>query len=174
MRIRQGTVTVSATDLANHLSCRHLTALNLRLAKGEIPEPSWDNPHLRFLQERGAEHEKAYIESLRSKGIAIADLSQEPEETAAGATWAAMSSAASRAVSGTGHTRLWIANSPLKPKRRPFFNSASIRISSGTYRDWSRNSSMSSGRTSGSCPSPIACLPSPPITASSKGLWNTP
>jgi|SRR5579884_774916 len=108
MRIRQGTVTVSATDLANHLSCRHLTALNLRLAKGEIPEPSWDNPHLRFLQERGAEHEKAYIESLRSKGIAIADLSQEPEETAAGATWAAMSSGAQAIVQASLANGNWI------------------------------------------------------------------
>ena len=68
MRVRQGTTTLSATDLANHLSCRHLTALDLRLAKGEIAEPSWENPHLRVLQQRGLEHEKAYIESLRSKG----------------------------------------------------------------------------------------------------------
>jgi len=58
-----------------HLSCRHLSRLDLRLAKGEIAEPSWENPHLRVLQQRGLEHEKAYIESLRSKskGLAIVD-----------------------------------------------------------------------------------------------------
>ena len=47
MKERDGTVYVSATDLANHLSCRHLTALNIRLAKGEIAAPSWEDPRLR-------------------------------------------------------------------------------------------------------------------------------
>ena len=75
MKERHGTVYVSATDLANHLSCRHLTTLNLSLAKGEIDEPSWENPHLRVLQQRGLEHEKAYIDSLRSKGLSVVDLS---------------------------------------------------------------------------------------------------
>src|SRR5580700_2583889 len=88
MRILQGAVTLSATDLANHLSCRHLTTVDLRLAKGETAEPTWDNPHLRVLQQRGLEHEKAYIDWLRSKGLSVIDLSNEPET----ATWAAMES----------------------------------------------------------------------------------
>lgn len=88
MRILQGTVALSATDLANHLSCQHLTTLDLRLAKGEIADPSWDNPHLRVLQQRGLAHEKAYIEWLRSKGVTVVDLSNEQEA----ATWAAMKS----------------------------------------------------------------------------------
>ena len=70
MRIQQGITTLSATDLANHLSCRHLTTLDLRLTKGEIAEPSWDNPHAKVLQQRGLEHERAYVESLRSAGLA--------------------------------------------------------------------------------------------------------
>jgi len=90
MRILQGAVTLSATDLANHLSCRHLTTVDLRLAKGEIAEPSWDNPHARVLQQRGLEHEKAYIDRLRAKGLSVVDLSNEPEA----ATWAAMESGA--------------------------------------------------------------------------------
>jgi predicted RecB family nuclease len=94
MRVREGTTTLSATDLANHLSCRHLTALNLRLAKGEIKEPSWDDPHLRVLQQRGLEHEKSYIESLRSKGVEIVDLSTGTEESAGAATFEAMSDGA--------------------------------------------------------------------------------
>jgi predicted RecB family nuclease len=94
MRDMQGTVTLSATDLANHLSCRHLTTVDLRLAKGEIAEPSWENPHLRVLQQRGFEHEKAYIEWLRSQGLGVVDLSNEPEATAGAATWEAMKSGA--------------------------------------------------------------------------------
>src|SRR5271165_2556016 len=90
MKERDGTVYVSATDLANHLSCRHLTTVDLRLAKGEIAEPRWDNPHARVLQQRGLEHEKAYIDGLRAKGLSVVDLSNEPEA----ATWAAMESGA--------------------------------------------------------------------------------
>src|SRR6266446_3520839 len=82
MKLQQDTIKLSATDLANHLSCRHLTALNLRLAKGEIAEPAWANPHTRVLQQRGLEHEKAYIQSLRARGLAVVDLSAEPAETA--------------------------------------------------------------------------------------------
>ena len=107
MRVRQGTATFSATDLANHLSCRHLTTLNLRLAKGEIAEPSWENPHLRVIQQRGLEHEKAYIESLRSKGLSIVDLSNEPEEMASEATWAAMQSGAQAIVQASLASGIW-------------------------------------------------------------------
>jgi predicted RecB family nuclease len=92
MRMRQGTTILSATDLANHLSCCHLTTLNLSLAKGEIAEPSWENPHSRVLQQRGLEHEKAYIDSLRSKGLSIVDLSNVAEVAAGQATLAAMRS----------------------------------------------------------------------------------
>jgi hypothetical protein len=35
------------------------------------------------VQQRGLEHEKAYIESLRSKGLVIVDLSNEAEEVQA-------------------------------------------------------------------------------------------
>jgi uncharacterized protein len=90
MRIRTGGITVTATDLANHLSCRHLTSLDLLFARGGIAAPSWENPHARVMQQRGLEHERAYVESLRSTGLEVADLSHEPEETAGEATWAAM------------------------------------------------------------------------------------
>ena len=92
MRVRQGRTVLSATDLANHLSCCHLTTLNLSLAKEEIDEPSWENPHSRVLQQRGLEHEKAYIDSLRSKGLSMVDLSNAGEAAAGEATLAAMKS----------------------------------------------------------------------------------
>src|SRR5271165_3133441 len=101
MRVRQGTATLSATNLANHLSCHHLTTLDLLLAKGEIAEPSWENPHLVVLQLRGLEHEKAYIDSLRSKGLAIVELSNEAEEVAGEATWTAMKGGADAIVQAT-------------------------------------------------------------------------
>jgi uncharacterized protein len=81
-----GNLVLSATDVANHLSCRHLTSLNLALAKRLLEEPAWENPHLRILRERGLEHERAYIESLRQQGRTVADLSQVPEGAAVHAT----------------------------------------------------------------------------------------
>src|SRR5262245_32029625 len=101
MRVRKGTAILFATDLANHLSCRHLTTLDLSLAKGEIAEPSWENPHLVVLQQRGLEHEKAYIDSLRTKGVTIVDLSNEAEEAAGEATLAAMKNGTQAIVQAT-------------------------------------------------------------------------
>jgi predicted RecB family nuclease len=90
MRLFNQTVILSATDLANHLSCRHLTQLNLLLAKKEVPAPSWDNPHLSVLQQRGLEHEHAYVDTLRSKGVNVLDLSGRAEQEAATSTCDAM------------------------------------------------------------------------------------
>jgi len=101
MRVRDGVSTLSATDLANHLSCRHLTDLNYRLAKGELKEPSWENPHLVVLQQRGLAHEKAYIDTLRANGISVVDLSDEPEEVASEATRKAMEGGAQAIVQAT-------------------------------------------------------------------------
>jgi uncharacterized protein len=101
MRVRDGVSTLSATDLANHLSCRHLTDLNYRLAKGELKEPSWENPHLVVLQQRGLAHEKAYIDTLRANGLSVVDLSDEPEEVASEATRKAMEGGAQAIVQPT-------------------------------------------------------------------------
>ncbi|MEO8483060.1 MAG: hypothetical protein ABI634_12675, partial [Acidobacteriota bacterium] len=56
----------SPTDLANFLVCRHKTSLDLRAAKGEIGIPAWDDPLVAVLRERGQQHERAYIETLRA------------------------------------------------------------------------------------------------------------
>jgi uncharacterized protein len=90
MRERQGRIYLSATDLANHLSCRHITALNLQVAGGEISDRSWDDPHRRTLQQRGLEHEKVYLDNLRSPGLSIVDLSSESEAAGIEGTLAAM------------------------------------------------------------------------------------
>ena len=47
-----------------------------------------------MLQQRGLEHERAYIDDLRSQGLSVVDLSNEHEEAAGEATRAAMKSGA--------------------------------------------------------------------------------
>ena len=77
MEYVQGNIRLSATDVANHLSCKHLTTLNLLLAKGAVSAPEWANPDLKVLQQLGLDHEKAYVDNLRSRGLSIVDISQE-------------------------------------------------------------------------------------------------
>ena len=74
MRLQDGKAFFSASDLANHLGCRHLTRLDLRVARGEMQSPSYRDPALEALQERGYQHERNYIERLRSQGLSVVEL----------------------------------------------------------------------------------------------------
>ena len=63
-----GEIRFSASDLVGHLACRHLTALNLEVAKRERAAPkAWD-PELKLLRERGLAHEQEYIRHLQKTG----------------------------------------------------------------------------------------------------------
>lgn len=60
---------LSATDLVGHLSCRHLTSLDLAVAKGTLAKPASFDPFLEILWERGAIHEQAYVDHLKASGL---------------------------------------------------------------------------------------------------------
>ncbi len=79
MKPISGALRLSATDLSNHLSCGHLTSLELELALGERPKPTPHAPDLVMIQQRGLEHERAYVESLRASGLVVVDLTNEGE-----------------------------------------------------------------------------------------------
>ena len=51
MKFTNAKFSLSATDLANHLSCKHLTQLSRSLAKGKIAPPSWRDPDVARIQE---------------------------------------------------------------------------------------------------------------------------
>lgn len=68
------------TDLAHHLSCRHLTALETGVAVGDHKRPFLADPRLELLRHRGLEHEDAYLERLRSDGLQVEKLSDHYEE----------------------------------------------------------------------------------------------
>ena len=74
MKAHNNGLRLSATDLANHLGCRHLTFLDLCVAKKGLTAPNYKDPALEALQERGLQHETAYIEHLRSQGLSIVEL----------------------------------------------------------------------------------------------------
>ena len=74
MRFLDESLLLSASDLGNHLGCRHLTYLDLRVARGELKAPSYTDPALEALKERGLQHERGYIEHLRLQGLSIVEL----------------------------------------------------------------------------------------------------
>lgn len=59
----------SATDLVGHLNCHHLTALDRAVAEGTLPKPKVWDPLLQILAERGATHERDYVEHLTKAGL---------------------------------------------------------------------------------------------------------
>lgn len=75
MKLLDGTIHLSATDLANHLACRHLTALNRAVEEKRIARPP-QRADLILLRELGERHERAYLTHLGAQGLR---LSQPPE-----------------------------------------------------------------------------------------------
>ena len=66
MKLANGQISLSATDLSNHLSCTHLTQLNRRHAYNELVRPERKNRFLDRIIERGLKHEEAYIDHLKT------------------------------------------------------------------------------------------------------------
>ena len=64
----------SASDLINYLGCKHLTELDRKTVLGEIDPPDWSNPALVLIQQKGIEHEQAYVAHLKSQGLNVCEL----------------------------------------------------------------------------------------------------
>jgi predicted RecB family nuclease len=77
MREEHGDLTFSPTDVANHLGCGHRTRLELRRARGELERPVFHDPFVEVLQQKGIEHEAAYVDELRARGLRVVDLTEE-------------------------------------------------------------------------------------------------
>ena len=90
MKSVSGEFGLSASDLSNHLACRHLTSLDLAVAIGARPTPTWHSPDLWVLQKRGLEHESAYVAHLAAQGLFVVDLRDVSEEEASREVGAAM------------------------------------------------------------------------------------
>lgn len=106
MRLLDDALRLSPSDLSNHLSCRHLTSLDLAVARGQLARPVLDSKFLDLLRARGNEHEQAYVAALRARGLRIVDLSAHRalSEPAFEATRAAMADGADVVVQApVGH-----------------------------------------------------------------------
>ena len=74
MRSHDGVLHLSATDLAGHLSCAHLTALDAAVAQGTRDKPRFWDPLGEILRARGDLHEQAYLAHLQDAGCEIAQI----------------------------------------------------------------------------------------------------
>lgn len=67
-------IQLSASDLVGYLNCHHLTHLDTQVATGVLPKPQVWDPSLEVLWERGAAHERAYVEHLRARGMEVVEI----------------------------------------------------------------------------------------------------
>ena len=82
MKILSQQIRLSATDLSNHSACRHVTTLDLQVARGLRPAPHWAAPDLAVIQERGKRHEAAFLIHLAvEKKLAVENLEKIKDET---------------------------------------------------------------------------------------------
>jgi uncharacterized protein len=81
---------LSATDLANHLGCAHLSRLDLAVAEGRARKPHRNDPIVELLTERGREHEAAYLAHLRALGLGVTEIRIAPGAEGVEATLDAM------------------------------------------------------------------------------------
>ena len=80
MKLETGVLRLSATDLANHLACRHLTTLDRGAAEGVWKPPDWYRPEAALLRERGLAHERAYLAHLEKQGRRITHLEEDGDD----------------------------------------------------------------------------------------------
>ena len=90
MRRTATNIELSASDLSHFLGCRHRTALDLAVAQGQRAAPTWVDPALALLQERGLEHERKYADALRAEGLNVVDLAEQSVDDAVDRTIDAM------------------------------------------------------------------------------------
>lgn len=83
MRILDGQLVLSPSDLANFLTCRHRAGLDLAVAHKQLVRPASTNPYAAILQKHGEEHEQAYVASLRARGLSVQDGSGSLDATLA-------------------------------------------------------------------------------------------
>src|ERR1700751_1298945 len=117
MIVRSEQIRLSATDLSNHLACRHLTVLDLQVARGSRPAPGFSSPDLRVIQELGLRHEAAYLASLTERGFSVADLRGfRNDETAASETRTRMEAGVDVIAQGTLAVGRWFGRPDLLRK----------------------------------------------------------
>jgi predicted RecB family nuclease len=86
VKLRDGRINLSPSDLANYLACRHLTTLELQVAHEQLERPYRHNPHADLIRRKGDEHEARYLASLGDGVLTVGDPREIGWEAATAAT----------------------------------------------------------------------------------------
>ncbi len=78
MQLMDGELVVSATDLTRFAACRHSSTLDRELALGLRPVPAAAGAELELLWRRGRDHEAAYLQQLRDRGLLVHEITTGP------------------------------------------------------------------------------------------------
>lgn len=77
MRMIDGRLRLSASDLMRFKGCRHATTLDLRLIEVGDIEPGEDGAEAELLQRHGDEHELAFLQQLKSEGRRVVEIPKD-------------------------------------------------------------------------------------------------
>jgi uncharacterized protein len=72
--VDDGGLVLSPTDLTKHLECPHVTTLDLAVARHQLAAPELTDDPLNLIFRLGREHEADYLESLRGRGLSVAEI----------------------------------------------------------------------------------------------------
>ncbi|HMI99532.1 MAG TPA: TM0106 family RecB-like putative nuclease [Gaiellaceae bacterium] len=68
MRVTNGNLAYSPSDVTAYLECEHLTQLELKVVRGEIVKPQVEDAQAELIRRKGEEHERAYLDQLLADG----------------------------------------------------------------------------------------------------------
>ncbi len=71
MQLIDDVLLLSASDLVAFLECQHLSALDLRVARGLVLVEAGRTEASELLARKGDQHERAYLESLVARGVEV-------------------------------------------------------------------------------------------------------
>ncbi|MHB8571886.1 MAG: TM0106 family RecB-like putative nuclease [Candidatus Dormibacteria bacterium] len=71
MRVVEGVLVLSPTDLVGFHECEHLAQLELRAARGELERPERDDPELKLLRRHGTVHEQRQRDRFLAEGLRV-------------------------------------------------------------------------------------------------------
>jgi len=80
MKLIDGNIRLSPSDLSNFLGCAHLVNLELEVAEGKRKSAYRPDPLLELMRQRGQEFEASYLAHLQQTRSSVRDLRQQPFE----------------------------------------------------------------------------------------------
>jgi len=99
VKITEGRLRLSASDVANYLACQHLTRLDLQMAQGTLRPPREFDIGFQDLVQRGEAHERAVLDRFRADGREVVEITEAAN--AAEATVAAIRAGVELIYQGT-------------------------------------------------------------------------